>query len=188
MRLQSQSRAGLRRVSQLLRCPCGPGGGVVAYLGRRECAELFDVRGMHSKKLPLQMRGKFGDLDTMPCKPALDLIAIGLALRRLPQIEQGRVGCGHLYADVAQRRSPLRHAFQGIERRLRTCKLGQEDGGAFHGDSLPVCGSSRHWLPAAELATVASTNAMPRNAALIPGTVLSAPAPDSPAISRANSR
>jgi len=97
---------------------------------RRERRELRRVRG-HGDELALQMCRQLADHDVGVGELAGDVIAIGLALRGLLEIEELRVG-RDLHADVAQARGPLRHRLELVERRIRARKLREKYRRAFH--------------------------------------------------------
>src|SRR5262249_7755895 len=63
---------------------------------------------------------------------ALHLVAIGLRLRGLVEIEQPSVPGRDLDALVAEPRGPLCHRRQAVERRCVTGELRQEDRGTLH--------------------------------------------------------
>ena len=69
---------------------------------------------MDGDKLALQVGGEFGD-DCMPAffEHALDLVAIGVAFRRLAQIEQRRLAGRNLDADKALVLRPFRDGWAG---------------------------------------------------------------------------
>ena len=63
-------------VFHLLDGPFAAGFGIAAYFGGGKAVEDFVVSGMRSNELPLDVRGKFSDDETVGL--AFDFIAIGL--------------------------------------------------------------------------------------------------------------
>ena len=180
MRLQAQPRAGVRGEPQLLRRPRRPLRRIGAHLRRREPAERIGIGRMTGEQLALQVRRQFGDRDAVARQLAAQVVAVVLALRRERQVEQRRIRRRHLDADVAEARRPLRHAFERVERRLRRGELREENRRTLHAEPASNAGSSRQRLWAAELATAASMNAMPRSAASMPCTFVRAASAPSP--------
>ena len=72
---------------------------------------------MHGDELALQMGRQLGDLDAGILADALHLVAIGLRLGRLFEIEQPRVPGRDLHALVAEPRRPFGDRRQAVERR-----------------------------------------------------------------------
>lgn len=93
MRLQPQALAGLGRQLHLLDGPGLPRGGIAAQFRRGEAVEQAVVGGMDGDQLSLQVGGQLGDLDTVSGQHAGHVVAVGLALRGLGEIEDmGRAG------------------------------------------------------------------------------------------------
>ena len=106
-RFQAEMLRGLGGVLDLLDRPFLPGLRIVVVLGRGERVEGGVIGRMHRDELALQMRRQFGDLDAGILADALHLVAIGLGLSRLFEIEQARVPGRDLDALVAQARPPI---------------------------------------------------------------------------------
>jgi hypothetical protein len=88
---------------------------------------------MHRDELPLEMGREFGDLQTFLRQDALHLIAIGLRLRRLLQIEQPLVPGRDLHALEAEAGGPFGDRRQRVERRRVAGELSQENRRTFDG-------------------------------------------------------
>ena len=91
MRFQSQIRRRLRRKQQLFHRPGLPRFRIPADFFRRKTVEHQIVSRMHRDQLPLQMGGKFSQLQTVLGQGAEHFIAIGLAFRGALQIEQAAI-------------------------------------------------------------------------------------------------
>src|SRR5690606_27984738 len=84
------------------------------------------VSRMHGHQLPLQVGGQLGDADAVRGQHAGHLVAVGLALRRLLQIEDMGSAGRHLHATIAKSRGPFGQGVEAVERRLVTDELRQE--------------------------------------------------------------
>jgi hypothetical protein len=114
---------------------------------RRERVKGFVIGRMNGDELSLQMRGQFGDHQTVARGHARDFIAIGLRDSRLFEVDQARIGGRDLNAPVAEPRRPAADGIETIEWRPVADKLRQEDRGPLHGGRL-IAGP--HWnLPSA---------------------------------------
>ena len=102
-------------------------GGLAVDLLRREGVERLVVSRVDRDQLPLQMRRELGDRQTMARRCSLELVAIGLRRRGLGEIEQPVVPGRNLHALVAERRRPLAHARERIERRRVAGELRQKN-------------------------------------------------------------
>ena len=131
VRFELQSLARFRGVFELLCGPFLPRARLVAQLGGRERRELRRVRGMHGDELALEVSGELADDDIGVGELTGNLVAIGLALGRLLEVEQLRIR-RDLHADIAEPSGPLRHRLELVERRRGAGKLRQEDRGALH--------------------------------------------------------
>ena len=174
---QAEVAAGLGGRAQLALGPFAPAGRV-GQLGRGEGGEQPVVGRVHRQELALQVGGEFGDLQPALGQPALDVVAVGLAVGGQLDVE-GRADAGrHLHPLVAERGGPAGQAVQGVERRLRAQELGQEDAGAFQGSHRfqPFAASSRV-QPARFSLTAVSTKAAERRPSSMVGTPFAPAAP-----------
>ena len=122
---------GLRGVEHLLHRPLLPCLGVAANLGRGEAVEAGVVGRVHCDELALQVGREFGDLEAVLRERALDLVAVGLALGGVLQVEQAAVPARDLHALVAQAAGPTADGVERVERCRVAGELGQEDGRAL---------------------------------------------------------
>ena len=128
MRLQAH---GLRRLGggeQLVDRPFLPFGGLAVHGGRREGVECLVIRRMDGDELSLEMGRELGDLDAVRFRDAEHLVAIGLRLCRLLEVEDAAVPARDLHALVAERRRPFADGGKRVERRRVARELGKEDG------------------------------------------------------------
>jgi hypothetical protein len=171
---QLQIAAGLGSHEQLLGRPLLPGLWITCHFGRGEGVELEIVRRVHRDQLALKMSGELGQLQTEPIQHAEDLVAIGLALGCLFEVEETLIPGRDLYAFEAESRGPPGYIFQFVEGLLVSGKLGQENCRAFHSlhrDTHPfqIC-TDKPTHPARLLLTARSTKAMLRTPSRMPGT------------------
>src|ERR1700730_2873912 len=126
MRLQTEIGRSLRGENQLID---GPGLAlvrVVAHRFRRETVEGQIIRRMDRHELALQMCRQLSRLQPMPRQDDADLIAIGLAFRRAPQVEQPWLPARYLHALVTVSGRPAGNAVERVERRGVADELRQE--------------------------------------------------------------
>jgi hypothetical protein len=98
-----------------------------------EAVEGLVIGRVNGDELALQMGRELGDRDAVTAGDALHLVAIGVALGGLGEIEQARIPGRHLDALIAQRRGPGADGIERVERRLVAGELGEENRGTFHG-------------------------------------------------------
>jgi hypothetical protein len=113
-----------RGIFELLHRPFLAGFGVVMYGSGSEPVEERVIGGVYCYQLTLQVGGEFGDLQTCIRDDAFDLVGIGLAFRRLLEVDDAAVPTGQLNADIAQAGHPFADVGEGIERRLVAQELG----------------------------------------------------------------
>jgi hypothetical protein len=133
MGVQPEPARSLRGEAHLLDGPFGARLRVAANMGGGEAIESRVIGGMDGDKLALQMGGQLRHRQAMARGHALYLVAIGVRLRRLGQIEQPAIPGGDLHALIADRSRPAADRVERIERRRVAGELGQEDAWAFHG-------------------------------------------------------
>jgi hypothetical protein len=115
------------RVTHLIDRPCLARLGVAAHLGRRKRVEALVIGRMHGDQLALEMGRQLRQLDAGVLENALDLVAIGVALGSLGEVEQATVPARDLHAPVAVVGGPAGNAGKRIERCCVTGELRQED-------------------------------------------------------------
>ena len=98
-------------------------------LGRGEDIEQLVVSGVNGDQLAEQMRSDLGDGETAGL--ALQVVAIGLRLSGLLDVDHAPVPRRDLYAEIAERSRPGRYVRQIVEGRLVAEELRQENCGAF---------------------------------------------------------
>jgi hypothetical protein len=77
------------------------------HLSRRESVERLVEGGIDRDKLTLQMGRKLGNRQAVAFGRSGDLVAIGLRLRSLGEVEQASVPSRNLDTLVAKRRGPF---------------------------------------------------------------------------------
>jgi hypothetical protein len=87
---------------------------------------------MDRDQLPLQMGGELGQLEAEAVQHTQQLIAIGLALSGLLQVEEPFIPTRDLDTLEAQAGGPSGYVFQVVEGFLISGKLGQEDCRPLH--------------------------------------------------------
>src|SRR5271166_246893 len=97
------------------------------YLLRREGVECVVVSRIHGDELGGHVAGEFGDRQAVALGDAGDLVAIGLRLRRLVDVDEPVDPGRNLHALVAERGRPPAHAVERIERRRVADELIQEN-------------------------------------------------------------
>ena len=127
MRRETEVRAGPGREFDLCDGPLGAFGRLAVEFGRGETVEQAVVGRVHRDQLAFEVGGEFGDLDAAVTHATGQLIAVGLALGRLGDIDERRVADGHLDAHESQVRRPLRHGLDVVERILVGHELGEKD-------------------------------------------------------------
>ena len=127
VRVEAEIAARSRRELDLLGRPFLACLGVAAHLRRGESVERVVKDGIDRDQLALQMGRELGDLDPVLGGGALQLVAIGLALRGLLEVDEARVPGRDLHALVAERRRPAADRIEGVERRLVADELREED-------------------------------------------------------------
>jgi hypothetical protein len=123
---QPQTARGHCRQLHLLDRPCLTRRRIAAHMRRGKAIELRIEGRMHRHQLALQMGRQLGDLQAFVGQHALDVVAIGLAVRRLLQIEEARVS-RDLQTLVTQTRRPVGQTRQRVEWRRIAQELCQED-------------------------------------------------------------
>src|SRR5262245_61206012 len=83
---------------------------------------------MHGHELALQVRGQLGHLKPAFAQDALHLVAVGLALGCLGEVEQALIPAWNLDALEAESRGPAGDGLQIVERRRIARELRQEYG------------------------------------------------------------
>ena len=130
VRGQPEVAARSRCPAQLLHCP------FLAALWiqtrRREALQHGVIRGVTGYQLPLQMRRQLGHFESGRANHSSNVVAVGLALGGLFQIEQARIPSGNLHTRKSQTCGPARHVLQRVERRRIACKLRQKDSWSFN--------------------------------------------------------
>jgi hypothetical protein len=133
VRVQPEAARGARGELHLLDGPIGTRCRVAAHFRRSEAVEGIVEGRMHGDELALKMRRKLGDRQTMAGGDALYLVAIGIGIGSLGEIEQPAVPARHLHALIAERPGPGADRLEGVEGRCIPRELGEENPGAFHG-------------------------------------------------------
>ena len=126
MRAEAEVTGSLCGTEQLVDGPFLARTRIAAHLGRREAVKGLVVSRMHRHQLALQMRRQLGDFDAVAGRHARDLVAVGLGLRCLFQVEQPAVPTGNLHTLVAEIGRPGANRFERIERRLVARELSQK--------------------------------------------------------------
>src|ERR1700733_15144788 len=124
--------AGLGCHEQLLGRPLLPSLWVACHFGGGKGVELEIVGRMHRNQLPLEMGRELGQLQTKTVQHAQDLVAIGLTLGGLLEVEKTVIPGRDLYTFEAESRGPPGYVFQFVEGLLVSGKLGQENRRAFY--------------------------------------------------------
>ena len=126
---------------QLLDGPLLPRLAVLPHRRRRESVESLVEGGVHGDELALQVGRQLRDHQAVARHRPGDLVAIGLRLGGLGEIEEPRVPGGDLHALVAQSGRPAADRVEGIERGGVARELRQEQARAFHrrGHRFPLC-------------------------------------------------
>ena len=106
MRVEPEIAAGARRELHLLDRPFLPLLRVAANVRRGKGVERVVKGRVDRDELALEMGGELGDLDTVLGGGALQLVAIGLALRSLLEVDQPGIPGRDLHALVAERGRP----------------------------------------------------------------------------------
>src|SRR5262245_56852312 len=88
---------------------------------------------MNRDQLPLQMRRELVDLQPLLRQDVFDLVAIGLRLRGLLQVEQPLIPRRNLHALEAEAGSPFGDRRQRVERRCIASELSKENSGSLDG-------------------------------------------------------
>ena len=99
---------------------------LAAHRGRGERVEAGIVGRMHRDQLSLQMGRQLRQLEAGIRERALDLVAVGIALGRLLEVEQAAVPARYLHAQIAETLRPLGDAGERVERRLIARELGEK--------------------------------------------------------------
>ena len=144
--VRPQQRAGKRRMSsetkmaartrgeaELLDRPLLARRGATTQLGWCESVKQGIEGGMDRDQLALQMRREFGDLYAMCRESTRDLVAVGLAARRVLEIKVTWIPARKLDSDIAERGGPLGDRVQAREGRFVVHKLREIYGGASDG-------------------------------------------------------
>src|SRR4029077_7158699 len=84
------------------------------------------VGRVYRDQLTLQMRRQLRGFDAVPGHRALELIAIGLALGGLLEVDDTRIPARQLHADEAALLGPLRHVVEILQMRATARELRQE--------------------------------------------------------------
>jgi hypothetical protein len=101
---------------------------LAAQLRRGKAVERRVVGGVHGHQLALQVGRQLRHLEASLGQGALDLVAVGLALRGLLEIEQAAIPTRDLQPLEAERRGPVGDRRQAVERRSVAGELGEKDG------------------------------------------------------------
>jgi len=137
VRLQAELLRGARRQLDLLDRPGLAGLGLALDRGRREGVELLVEGGMDGDQLTLQVGGQLGDLQAMLGDLGGQVVAVGLRLGGLGQIDDARVPARQLHTDVAELGSPGADRVEAVEGRLVAHELCEEESGAFNHGIAP---------------------------------------------------
>ena len=78
MRLQAEIFRCSKRTFHLVDRPFGARRRVAAHFRRRKAIEGNIIGRVDRDELPLQMSGELGDLQSVPCRDPVDLVALGL--------------------------------------------------------------------------------------------------------------
>ena len=101
--------------------------GVAAHLRCGEGVERDVVSRVDRDQLALQVARELGQRDAGILERALDLVAVGIALGGLGEVEQPGVPARDLHPLVAEIAGPLRDAGERVERRPIARELGEKD-------------------------------------------------------------
>jgi hypothetical protein len=127
MGIEAEIAAGARRELDLVNRPFLACLRLAADFRGGEGVEGIVIGRVDRDELSLEMGGKLGDFDAVPGGSALQFIAIGLALGRLPEVDQARVPGGNLHSLVTERRRPAADRIEAVEGRLVADELRQVD-------------------------------------------------------------
>ena len=112
--VKAEIAAGARRKLHLVDGPLLPGLRIAAHLRSREGVQRIVKDGVHRNQLALQVRRQLRDLDAVLGGGALKIVAIGLAFRRLLEVDQSR-------SPRPQSALPCSRATTPSRRSRRTC-------------------------------------------------------------------
>ncbi len=133
MRAEPKPPRGLGGVAHLLHRPFLPRARIAAHRGIGEAVEGGIERRMHGDELPLEMGRQLGDGQPVLCHRAFHLVAIGIGLGGLGEVEQPPVPARYLNAFIAERGRPAADGVERIEGGRVSGKLRQKNRRAFHG-------------------------------------------------------
>ena len=133
VRLEPQTRRSHRRLAHFLDRPLLARLRVTAQRGGRKRVKGLIISRMDGHQLSLKMSGQLADRQALFRQYAAHLIAVALTCGGAFNVENRRMVAGDLQCLIAQTCGPLRHALQGIKRRLRADKLRQKNARSFNG-------------------------------------------------------